>query len=280
MKRFMGGAGLLLAVAFAPAPACAREGVGVGGNSAFSQLVPAAQVESSAGQQYQQLLRQAQEKGALAGADHPQLQRLRRIAKRLIPLSHDWNSRAREWRWEVNLIGSKQVNAFCMPGGKIIFYTGILERLQLSDDEVAMVMGHEIAHALREHARERMGKSAATNIGAGLLSQVLGFGSLGQTLTNYGAELLTLKFSRENETDADLVGLELAARAGFDPRASITLWQKMSAANSGAPPQWLSTHPSGTSRIEELERSLPKVMPLFERARRSAGSEAAPAAPQ
>ena len=280
MKRFMGGAGLLLAVACATAPACAREGVEVGGNSAFSQLVPAAQVESSAGQQYQQLLRQAQEKGALAGADHPQLQRLRRIAKRLIPLSHDWNSRAREWRWEVNLIGSKQVNAFCMPGGKIIFYTGILERLQLSDDEVAMVMGHEIAHALREHARERMGKSAATNIGAGLLSQVLGFGSLGQTLTNYGAELLTLKFSRENETDADLVGLELAARAGFDPRASITLWQKMSAANSGSPPQWLSTHPSGTSRIDELERSLPKVMPLFERARRSAGSEAAPAAPQ
>jgi predicted Zn-dependent protease len=103
---------------------------------------------------------------------------------------------------------------------------------------------------------------------------------LGQTLTNYGAELLTLKFSRENETDADLVGLELAARAGFDPRASVTLWQKMSAANSGAPPQWLSTHPSGTSRIEELERSLPKVMPLFERARRSAGSEGAPAAPQ
>ena len=199
---------------------------------------------------------------------------MRRIAKRIIPHSHDWNPRAREWRWEVNLIGSRQINAFCMPGGKIAFYSGILEKLQLSDDEVAMVMGHEIAHALREHARERMGKSAATNIGASLLGQVLGLGQLGQTLTNYGAELLTLKFSRENETDADLVGLELAARAGFDPRASVTLWQKMSAANSGAPPQWLSTHPSGSSRIEELERSLPRVMPLYERSRQPAAQDA------
>jgi len=255
-------------------PAQAREGVDVGGNSAFSQLVPAAQVENSAAQQYQQLLKQAHEKGALAGADNSQLQRLRRIAKRIIPHSHDWNPRAREWRWEVNLIGSRQINAFCMPGGKIAFYSGILEKLQLSDDEVAMVMGHEIAHALREHARERMGKSAATNIGASLLGQVLGLGQLGQTLTNYGAELLTLKFSRENETDADLVGLELAARAGFDPRASVTLWQKMSAANSGAPPQWLSTHPSGSSRIEELERSLPRVMPLYERSRQPAAQDA------
>ena len=155
-----------------------------------------------------------------------------------------------------------------MPGGKIAFYTGILDRLQLSDDEVAMVMGHEMAHALREHARERMGKSTATQIGANVLGQVMGLGQIGQTVTQYGAQLLTLKFSREDESEADLVGMELAARAGYDPRAGVTLWRKMAAANKGAPPQWLSTHPSSSSRIADIERNLPKVMPLYEQARR------------
>jgi len=93
---------------------------------------------------------------------------------------------------------------------------------------------------------------------------VLGFGQVGQTLTQYGAQLLTLEFSREDESEADLVGMELAARAGYDPRAGVTLWQKMGAASKGAPPQFLSTHPSGKTRIADIERNLPKVMPLYE----------------
>ena len=129
-----------------------------------------------------------------------------------------------------------------------------------------MVMGHEVAHALREHARERMGKSTATNIGANVLSQVLGVGALGHQVIGGGAQLLTLKFSRDDESEADLVGMELAARAGFDPRSGVTLWQKMGAANKGAPPQWLSTHPAGTTRIADIQKNLPKVMPLYERA--------------
>ena len=259
---------LLLALnAGGPAAAQTREGVDVGKNSAFSNLVPADQVESSSAEQYAKMLQQASEQGALAGKDHPQLKRLRAIAAKIIPHALQWNPRAANWRWEVNLIGSKQINAFCMPGGKIAFYTGILDQLKLTDDEVAMVMGHEVAHALREHARERMGKSTATNIGASLLTQMLGLGQIGQTVTNYGAQLLTLQFSRDNESEADLVGMELAARAGYDPRAGVTLWQKMSAANKGAPPQWLSTHPSGTTRIGDIEANLPKVMPLFERAK-------------
>jgi predicted Zn-dependent protease len=155
-----------------------------------------------------------------------------------------------------------------MPGGKIAFYSGILKQLQLTDDEVGMVMGHEIAHALREHARERMGKNAATGIGANLLGQIFGLGAIGQTVTNYGAQLLTLEFSRSDESEADLVGMELAARAGFDPRAGVTLWQKMGAASKGAPPQWLSTHPAGSTRIADIEANLPKVMPLYERSRK------------
>ncbi len=247
------------------AQAPAREGIDVGGNSFFTKLVSADTVEKSAAQQYAQMLQQASSQKALGDQNHPQVRRLRAIAKAIIPHALRWNPRARDWRWEVNLIGSKQINAFCMPGGKIAFYSGILEQLKLTNDEVATVMGHEVAHALREHARARMGKNAATGIGAGLLGQVLGLGELGQTVTNYGAQLLTLQFSRGDESEADLVGMELAARAGFDPRAGVSLWQKMAAASKGAPPQWLSTHPSGATRIADIEANLPKVMPLFKR---------------
>lgn len=257
-----------LAAALACAPLVAPAQVDVGSQSGFTKLVPAGDVEKAATQQYGEMMAQARAKGALAGPNDPQLVRLRTIAQRIIPQSLSWNPRARDWKWEINLVGSNQVNAFCMPGGKIAFYTGILTQLQLTDDEAAMVMGHEIAHALREHARERMGKNAATSIGANVLSQILGFGQVGQTLTGYGAQLLSLRFGREDESEADLVGMEIAARAGYDPRAAVTLWKKMGSLNKSAPPQWLSTHPSGATRIAELERNLPRVMPLYERAKR------------
>lgn len=245
-----------------------REGVDVGGNSAFSKLVSAEDIERAAQQQYQAMLREAAQRKALLPAQDPQVRRLRAIAQRIVPFAAPWNDRARQWKWEVNVIASPQRNALCMPGGKIVFYTGILNSLKLTDDEVAVVMGHEMAHALREHARERMGKTAATGIGVNLLGQLLGLGDVGQTVTHYGAQLLKLQFNRSDESEADLVGMELAARAGFDPRAGVTLWQKMAAASKGAPPQWLSTHPSGNSRIADIEANLPKVMPLYERARR------------
>ena len=265
-------AGCAMGLSLFSGEAWAREGVEVGKESAFAKLVPAADVEKSALQQYQQMLQQAASKNALGPDGHPQVVRLREIANKIIPHSYDWNPRARQWKWEINLIGSNQINAFCMPGGKIAFFTGILNQLSLTDDEVAMVMGHEIAHALREHARERMGKSAATQglsrLGGAVVSGLFGIDPrLTDMVAREGANLLTLKFSREDETEADLVGMELGARAGYDPRAGVTLWQKMSAANKNAPPQWLSTHPSGTTRIQEMEANMPKVLPLFERTR-------------
>ena len=265
------GAALLLGALANPA-AWAREGVEVGERSVFADMVSAEQVEQQAGLQYQQTLKAAAEHSALGPADNAQVRRLRAIAQKIIPLAGEWNERARQWKWEVNLIGSNQINAFCMPGGKIAFYSSILKQLELTDDEVAMVMGHEIAHALREHARERMGKSAATNGLATIGSTVAAvFFGVNPNLTDFvakqGANLINLKFSRDDETEADLVGMELAARAGYDPRAGVTLWQKMSAANKGAPPQWLSTHPSGTTRIDEIQANLPKVLPLYQRAK-------------
>lgn len=253
------------------APVLAQEGVQVGKPSALRQLVPAEQLEGQARQQYREMLRQAASQNALAPDDHPQVRRLRAIAGRIIPHVARFNARAPGWQWEINLLGSKQINAFCMPGGKIAFYWGILSALKLNDDEVAMVMGHEIAHALREHAREQAAKNGLTSLFGNVLSMAASgsrYGDLANIAISTGEGLLNRKFSRDDETEADLIGMELAARAGFDPRAGISLWEKMGQASNGAPPQWLSTHPSNSSRIAGISQQLPVVMPLYERARR------------
>ncbi len=259
---------LLAGAAAAATPALAQ--VDVGKRSQFSKLVSAEEIEQAATKQYAKVLADARAQKALAPDNHPQVRRLRAIAQRIIPHTAAWNDRARNWRWEVNLIGSKDVNAFCMPGGKIAFFSGILDQLQLTDDEAAMIMGHEMAHALREHASERIGKTQATGVGLSLLSQLLGLGDVGSAVANIGTQLLTLTFSREDESEADLVGLELAARAGFAPHAGASLWRKMAAASGsgGGNLAFLSTHPSGPQRIRDLQANEPKVQGLYERARR------------
>ena len=266
-RRLFTGA-LLAGAATAALPAWAREGVEVGKESTFTKLVSAEQVERAATQQYATMQQQAAQQKALAPDNHPQVIRLRAIAQRIIPHTYEWNARARQWKWEVNLIGGKQINAFCMPGGKIAFYYGILEQLQLNDDEVAMIMGHEAAHALREHARERMGKTAATRGAIEIGAAIFGLGNAGRMAADMGGQLLTLKFGREDESEADLIGLELAARAGYDPSSGVTLWQKMAVASKGAPPAFLSTHPTGPTRIKDIQANLPKVEPLYARAER------------
>ncbi|MCB2002485.1 MAG: M48 family metallopeptidase [Rhodoferax sp.] len=259
---------LLAAGALAAAPAMAQ--VDVGKRSGFRKLVSADEIEQAAAQQYAKMMSDARAQGALVSSGDAQLRRLRAIAQRIIPYTGQWNERAGQWRWEVNLIRSKEINAFCMPGGKIAFYTGILDRLRLTDDEAAMIMGHEMAHALREHASERIGKTQATGLGLSLAARLLGLGDLGDVAANIGTQLLTLNFSREDESEADLVGLELAARAGYAPQAGASLWRKMAEASGGGGGQlaFLSTHPSGPQRIRDLQANEPKVQGLYERARR------------
>ncbi len=259
---------LLLAAAAAPiAPAQAQ--IPECRRSRLAKLTPVEQVEATARQQYAAMLSQAQSQGALAPANHPQVQRLRYIAARIVPFAPECNDRARQWQWQVNLLGSKQLNAFCMPGGKIAFFYGILSRLQLSDDEVATIMGHEIAHALLEHARERMAKGATTQLLLRGGAAILGLGSVGDLAAQAGTQLLTLTFSRSDESEADMLGMVLAARAGYDPAAGIRLWEKMGAATQGqAPPEWLSTHPAGDTRIKDIQAKLPAVLPQFEQADR------------
>ncbi|SFU27116.1 M48 family metallopeptidase [Pseudoduganella namucuonensis] len=253
------------------APAAQQDGIPVEEMSRLRGIAgDAAQFDQQSKQQYLQLMSEAQQKGALLPDNHPQVQRLRGIARRIVPYATRWNPEAAKWGWQVNLLNAPTINAFCMPGGRIAFFSGILTKLNLTDDEVAMVMGHEIAHALREHAREQAGKTAVT----GFLSRLAGagaaayfgvdprIGELGGNLVTKGA---SLKFSRDDEREADLVGMDLAARAGFDPRAGKTLWEKMGAASKGAPPAFLSTHPAGKERIERMEKALPQVMPVYAR---------------
>lgn len=242
----------------------AEPGVKVGNMSIVRRLVSAESVEQMGDQQYKQLLQKAGGQGALLLDTSPVVQRVRKIAQDLLPHSLKWNERAKDWRWEVNVFRSPTINAFCMPGGKIAFFTGILDTLRLTDDEVAMIMGHEIAHALREHARERVAKTNIAKYGAVAVS--IFFGEAAGQIASLGGGLYSLKFGRTDETEADLVGMEIAARAGYDPRAGISLWEKMSKVGKGQPPQWLSTHPSHTTRIDTIRSNLPKVMPLYEQA--------------
>ncbi|NGZ88295.1 M48 family metallopeptidase [Duganella aceris] len=232
----------------------------------------ASQFDQQSKLQYNQMLSEAHKKDAVATDRNPQLIRLRAIAKRLIPFTARWNPDAAKWQWEVNLLNSPTVNAFCMPGGRIAFYNGILTKLNLTDDEVAMVMGHEIAHALREHAREQAGKNTVTSVGARILGAVGSayFGvdpRVGDAAAGMAAQGLALKYSRGDETEADLVGMDLAARAGFDPRAGIALWQKMGSVNKSQPLPFLSTHPSGKDRINEMNKNMHLVLPVYAKAK-------------
>jgi predicted Zn-dependent protease len=213
------------------------------------------------------MLQQASSKRALAPENHPQLERLRSIAERIVPFTPECNERAKSWNWEVNLIGSNEVNAFCMPGGKIAFYYGILSRLQLNDDEVATIMGHEVAHALLEHAREQTAKGTLTTGALRLGAALLGLGSVGDLAAQAGSHLLNLTYSRSDESEADALGLVMSARAGYDPRAGVSLWQKMMAGSGGgAPPKILSTHPTNAERIKDIQARLERLMPVYQAA--------------
>jgi len=244
--------------------------VGVERKQYMFSMLSTDEVNKMYAQSYQQTLGEASTKGVLdkTSAD---AKRIQTIADRLIAQAPKLRPDSAQWQWEVNLIKSDELNANCGPGGKIIFYTGLIDKLKLTDDEIAAVMGHEIAHALREHGREAMSKAYGVQMARQGAGALLGLGqdslALADTVVNYS---LTLPNSRSNENEADLFGLELAARAGYNPNAAITLWNKMTAAAGGASqPEFMSTHPASASRISSLQAAIPKVMPLYEQAKKS-----------
>ncbi len=260
----------ILATACTPTNTTSAGAVGV--DREQTMLVSAAEVNRSAEKAYAQTLQEARAKNRL-NRDAAQLERVRRIAGRLIPATAAFRSDAPGWRWEVNVISSNDLNAWCMPGGKMAVYTGLIEKLGLSDDELAAVMGHEIAHALREHGREKVGQATGVGLAAAIGGALIGayYGvdaSLGQNVLGAAGELAFMRpNSRGMEQEADRIGVELAARAGFDPHAAISLWEKMARASGGSPPQWLSTHPSHDSRLSDLRVYADRVQPLYRAAR-------------
>jgi predicted Zn-dependent protease len=229
--------------------------------------VSSQEVEAGAKKAYAQMMGEAQKKNAL-DRDAAQVARIRAITQRLIPGTAVFRPDAPKWAWEVHVISLDEVNAWCMPGGKMAIYTGLIGKLNATDDEIAAVMGHEIAHALREHSREQVSRQMGTQMAVGIAGALLGIGDLGTSLAGAVADVtLNLPKSRTAEVEADRIGVELAARAGFDPRAAISLWQKMgSVAGGGQPPKFLSTHPSHEDRINDLQEYSAKVLPLYQQA--------------
>ena len=266
MRRALLVAASLLALAGCQTVQTTKPGA-VGVDRTQSMFLSSAEVDASAAKAYRDVLADAKKKGTL-NRDPAQVERVRRVAHRLIPQTAAFRADAPRWDWEVNVITTKELNAWCMPGGKIAVYTGLLEQLKLNDDELAAIMGHEIAHALREHGRERASEAMAEGLALSILGALTGMSQGGMDLSQLVLNVtLTLPNSRQHETEADRIGVELAARAGYDPRAAVNVWEKMSKQANGAPPQILSTHPAPQTRIADLKVYSAKVMPLYEEAR-------------
>lgn len=228
--------------------------------------VSAEEINSASNQAYHKMLQEAEKKQQL-NRDAAMVARVRTIAKRLIPVTAHFRPDAVQWAWETNVFSSAEVNAFCMAGGKIGVYSGLIEKLKITDDELAAVMGHEIAHALREHVREQVSAQQAAKLPGVVLAIVTGNQALADLSDMVSDVTLTLPKSRQAEQEADEIGVELAARAGYDPRAAISLWQKMTQLGGSRPPEFLSTHPNPESRIQDLERISTVVMPLYEQSK-------------
>ncbi len=242
--------------------------VGVEREQLMSALVSEEQLEKGSAQAYSEIIGKAREQGEL-NADPGQVARVRTIADRLIAATPVFRKEAPQWKWETNVIESDQVNAWAMPGGKIAVYSGIIEKLNLTDDELAAIMGHEIAHVLREHGRERASRANTASLALEVLASLSGAAPTTKQLASAATDIaFNLPNSRLQEREADRIGVELAARAGYDPSAAVSLWQKMAkVGGSNRAPEFLSTHPSPEDRTEDLRALSARVMPLYEKAK-------------
>ena len=232
-------------------------------------------LNESAAKSYSQMMGQAKAKGQIE-TNTPVAKRVRTVFQRLVPYANEANKTGVAFNWQLNVIRSNEVNAFAMPGGKMVVYTGIVKNLNLSDDEIAAIVGHEMTHALQEHSKKAAGQqiltSTALEVGGSALQSKTGVNANDMNfykdiLNQYG---LNLPFSRHQESQADAGGLRLMAQAGYDPNAAVTVWEKMNKVmGNNSSTSLLSTHPSNDARIKALKKMLPEVLPVYEQAKQN-----------
>lgn len=239
-----------------------------GGYAVFRNLIPSPMLEAQAAEEFDQIARGADHASRLYGDNDAHVVRVRSIVEKLIPYSLKWNERARNWKWDVAVVRSTDIRMYCLPGGKIVVYSGLLDRARLSDNELGMLIGHEIAHALREHARARLGEQQAGQLNAsGTIPQLFGLADLGAAPLGIGTQLLEMKYENTDETEADVIGSDIASRAGFDPRAAVTLWDKLAVAtHNSREPGFIYVHPYNPARRQDIVKRLPDMLPLYAKA--------------
>lgn len=228
-------------------------------------LVSESQVIASSYSTYSNLINQAQSHGSL-NVDPIQTKRAKEIASRIIPNAVSYRPSIINWQWDVNVLESNEINAFCMAGGKIAVYSGLIKKLNPTDDELAQVLAHEIAHALSEHTREKISVAMATNLAVGVVAAKKGM-SQNQVdlLNNLTYMSIKLPNSRQAESEADSIGILLAARAGYDPHAAVTLWEKMPNLGNSAGSAIMNTHPLPADRIAAMRTEAVKLEATYQK---------------
>ncbi|WP_241991352.1 M48 family metallopeptidase [Paraburkholderia sp. RAU2J] len=239
-----------------------------GGYMVFRNLIPSPMLEAQAAEEFSQIAYGAEHANRLYGDADAHVTRVRSIVDRMIPYSLKWNERAKNWKWDVEVVRSPDIRMYCLPGGKIVVYGGLLDRVRLNDNELGMLIGHEIAHALREHARERLGQLQASQLDStGTIPQLFGLADLGAAPLGIGSRLLEMKYESTDETEADVIGSDIASRAGFDPRAAVTLWDKLAQATRGDRERgFIYVHPYTPARRQDIIKRLPDMLPLYAKA--------------
>jgi Zn-dependent protease with chaperone function len=254
------------ASATSPSPSTGRV-VRFGNIAVFRNLIPSPMLEAQAAAEYNEIVRGAAHSKLLYPDTDPHVQRVRQFVDRLAPYALKWSDRVKNWKWEVAVIRSPDIRMYCLPGGKIVVYGGLLDRVKLNDNELGMLLGHEIAHAVREHVRERLGEQQAAQIEAGATPQLFGLADLGMFPLGIGSRLVEMHYGRDDETEADVIGSDIAARAGYDPRAALTLWDKLAVATRAERDQgFIYTHPYTPARRADIVKRLADMMPLYAKA--------------
>jgi hypothetical protein len=250
-----------------PTPFQPSQQLRYGGMAVFRNLIPSPMLEGQSAEEFDQIARGAEHMNRLYPETDAHVIRVHSIVDKLIPYSLKWNERAKNWKWDIAVLRSADIRVYCLPGGKIVIYGGMLDKVRLNDNELGMLLGHEIAHALREHARERLGEQQAAQLGSGTIPQLFGLADLGEAPLGIGSQLLEMKYERADETEADVIGSDIASRAGFDPRAAITLWDKLAVATRNNRDQgFIYVHPYNPARRADIMKRLPDMLSLYAKA--------------